>query len=68
MSERIPQAVYLTSLQFKNGKVELTGVAKSGSASDLVGALEASPCLQDVAPKAPFKTRVRAKPLLWVHR
>ena len=56
MSERIPQAVYLTSLQFKNGKVELTGVAKSGSASDLVGALEASPCLRDVAPKAPFKT------------
>ncbi len=56
MSERIPQEVYLTGLQFKNGKVELTGVAKSGSASDLVGALEASPCLQDVAPKAPFKT------------
>jgi Tfp pilus assembly protein PilN len=56
MSERIPQQIYLTALQFKNGKVELTGVARSGSASDLVGALEASPCLRDVAPKAPFKT------------
>ena len=56
MSERIPEQIYLTNFQFKNGKVELTGVAKSGSASDLVGALEASPCLQDVAPKAPFKT------------
>jgi len=56
MSERIPQEVYLTNFQFRNGKVELTGVARSGSASDLVGALEASPCLQDVAPKAPFKT------------
>lgn len=56
MSERIPQQVYLTTFQFRNGTVELTGVARSGSASDLVGALEASPCLQDVAPKAPFKT------------
>ena len=56
MTERIPQQVYLTNFQFRNGKVELTGVAKSGSASDLVGALEASPCLHDVAPKAPFKT------------
>ncbi len=56
MSERIPQEVYLTALQFRSGKVELTGVAKSGSASDLVGALEASPCLRDVAPKAPFET------------
>lgn len=56
MSGRIPQEVYLTNFQFKNGGVELTGVAKSGSASDLVGTLEASPCLQDVAPKAPFKT------------
>ncbi len=61
MSERIPQQVYLTNFQFKNGKVELTGVAKSGSASDLVGALEASPCLQDVAPKAPFKTSSRGE-------
>ena len=61
MSERIPQEVYLTNFQFRNGKVELTGVAKSGSASDLVGALEASPCLQDVAPKAPFKTSSRGE-------
>ncbi len=56
MSERITEEIYLTNFQFKNGKVELTGVARSGPASDLVGALEASPCLRDVAPKAPFKT------------
>ena len=61
MSERIPQEMYLTGFQFKNGKVELTGVAKSGSASDLVGALEASPCLRDVAPRAPFKTTGRGE-------
>ena len=61
MSERIPQQVYLTNFQFKSGKVELTGVARSGSASDLVGALEASPCLHDVAPKAPFKTSSRGE-------
>ncbi len=61
MSERIPQEVYLTTLQFKNGQVELGGVAKSGSASDLVGTLEASPCLQDVAPKAPFQTTSRGE-------
>ncbi len=56
VSERIPQDFYLTTFQFKNGKVELKGVARTGSASDLVGVLEASPCLQNVAPKAPFKT------------
>lgn len=61
MSERIPQEIYLTNFQFRNGTVELQGVAKSGSASDLVGALEASPCLQDVAPKAPFKTSSRGE-------
>lgn len=61
MSERIPQEIYLTNFQFKNGRVELKGMAKSGSASDLVGALEASPCLQDVAPKAPFKTSSRGE-------
>lgn len=55
ISERIPQQVYLTAFRFRNGGVELTGVAKTGSAADLVGALEGSPCLQDVAPKAPFK-------------
>ena len=61
MSERIPQQIYLTNFQFRNGTVELTGVARSGSASDLVGALEASPCLRDVAPKAPFKATGRGE-------
>ncbi len=55
ITERIPRQVYLTAFRFKAGDVELTGVAKTGLASDLVGALEESPCLQNVAPKAPFK-------------
>ena len=55
LSVMIPKEVYLTTFRFKkNGEVELGGVAKTGSASDLVAILEASACLQNVAPKAPF--------------
>ena len=55
LSGLIPKEVYLTTFRFKkNGEVDLRGVAKKGSASDLVAILEASACLQDVAPKAPF--------------
>ncbi len=55
LSILIPKEVYLTTFRFKkNGEVELSGVAKTGSASDLVAILEASECLQNVAPKAPF--------------
>ena len=53
LSEVIPTDVYLTSFRFKDGDVELSGVA-ARPASDLVAALESSPCLRNVAPKAPF--------------
>ncbi len=55
LSGLIPKEVYLTTFRFKkNGEVELVGIAQTGSASDLVAILEASACLQNVAPKAPF--------------
>jgi Tfp pilus assembly protein PilN len=53
LSELIPTDVYLTSFRFKDGDVELSGVA-ARPASDLVSTLEDSPCLRNVAPKAPF--------------
>jgi Tfp pilus assembly protein PilN len=53
LSEVIPGDVYLTSFRFKDGDVELSGVA-ARPASDLVAMLEGSPCLRNVAPKAPF--------------
>jgi Tfp pilus assembly protein PilN len=55
LSEVIPTDVYLTSFRYKEGDVELSGVAAaSRPASELVGLLEGSPCLRNVAPKAPF--------------
>lgn len=55
LTELIPTDVYLTSFRYKDGTVELSGVAAPSSpASDLVGLLEGSPCLHNVAPKAPF--------------
>lgn len=53
LSELIPTDVYLTSFRYKDGDVELSGVA-TRPASDLVAVLESSPCLRNVAPKAPF--------------
>ncbi len=53
LSDVIPTDVYLTSFRFKDGDVELSGVA-ARPASDLVALLESSPCLRNVAPKAPF--------------
>ena len=53
LSEVIPTDVYLTSFRYKDGDVELSGVA-ARPASDLVAMLESSPCLRNVAPKAPF--------------
>ena len=62
LSGLIPKEVYLTTFRFKkNGEVELKGIAKEGSASDLVGILEASACLQNVAPKAPFTKTARGE-------
>jgi Tfp pilus assembly protein PilN len=55
LSELIPTDVYLTSFRYKDGDIELSGVAAaSRPASELVGLLEGSPCLHNVAPKAPF--------------
>ena len=55
LSGLIPKEVFLTMFRFKkNGEVELSGVAQMGGASELVAILEASACLQNVAPKAPF--------------
>ena len=55
LSELIPTDVYLTSFRYRDGAVELSGVAApSRPASDLVGLLEGSPCLRNAAPKAPF--------------
>lgn len=53
LSEVVPTDVYLTSFRYKDGDVELSGVA-ARPASDLVATLESSPCLRNVAPKAPF--------------
>ena len=53
LSDAIPTDVYLTSFRFKEGDVELSGVA-ARPASDLVAVLESSPCLRNVSPKAPF--------------
>jgi Tfp pilus assembly protein PilN len=55
LSEVIPTDVYLTSFRYKDGSVEVSGVAAaSRPASEMVGLLEGSPCLRNVAPKAPF--------------
>ncbi len=53
LSDVLPTDVYLTSFRYKDGDVELSGVA-ARPASDLVAMLESSPCLRNVAPKAPF--------------
>lgn len=53
LSNLVPTDVYLTNFRYKDGGVELSGVA-ARSASDLVALLEGSPCLRNVAPKAPF--------------
>jgi Tfp pilus assembly protein PilN len=53
LSDLVPTDVYLTNFRYKDGNVELSGVA-TRSASDLVALLEGSPCLRNVAPKAPF--------------
>ena len=53
LTELFPASVHLSLFRYKAGSVDLTGVA-TNSASDLVALLENSPCLRDVAPKAPF--------------
>ena len=56
LSEAIPTDMYLTSLRYKNGGIELSGVATAKPASELIAALNALQCLKNVAPKAPFTT------------
>jgi len=53
LTDLIPADIYLTSFRYKDGDIELSGVA-TRPASDLVAVLESSPCLRNVAPKAPF--------------
>jgi Tfp pilus assembly protein PilN len=53
LTDLIPTDIYLTSFRYKDGDIELSGVA-TRPASDLVAVLESSPCLRNVAPKAPF--------------
>jgi Tfp pilus assembly protein PilN len=57
LSEEIPADVYMTSFSYKEAgnTVDVSGVAAATRpASELVGLLENSPCLRNVAPKAPF--------------
>ena len=56
LSEAIPTNMYLTSLRYRDGGIELSGVATEKPASELIAALNALPCLKNVAPKAPFTT------------
>lgn len=56
LSKAIPTDMYLTSLRYKDGGVELSGVATAKPASELIAALNALRCLKNVAPKAPFTT------------
>lgn len=56
LSEAIPTDMYLTSLRYRDGGVELSGIATAKPASELIAALNALPCLKHVAPKAPFTT------------
>ena len=68
MSERIPQQVYLTNFQFKSRQGRTHGRGRTGSASDLVGALEPRPACTTWRPKRPLRPQAGAKPLPWAHR
>ncbi len=57
LSEEIPSDVYMTSFSYRDSgnNIDISGVAAATRpASELVGLLEGSPCLRNVAPKAPF--------------
>lgn len=61
LSDTIPIDMYLTTFRYKNGGIELSGVATSKPASELVAILNALPCLKNVAPKAPFTTTAQGE-------
>ncbi len=61
LSDTIPTDMYLNTLRYKDGGIELSGVATSKSASELIATLNAFPCLKNVAPKAPFTTTAQGE-------
>ena len=61
LSDTIPNDMYLTGFQYREGRVELSGVAKTRPASELVAALNRLECLKNVAPKAPFTTTAQGE-------
>jgi Tfp pilus assembly protein PilN len=65
LTEVLPERFYLNHFRYKDGDIEMSGLnlsPKGGdaegqgakSAADLLADLENSPCLRNVAPKAPF--------------
>jgi Tfp pilus assembly protein PilN len=65
LTEMLPERFYLNHFRYKDGDIEMSGLnlsPKEGgtegegakSAADLLADLENSPCLRNVAPKAPF--------------
>ena len=61
LSDTIPADMYLTSLHYKGGSIELSGVARTKPASELVTALEQLECLTGVVPKAAFATTAQGE-------
>ena len=64
LTEIFPERFYLNHFRYKDGEIEMSGLNLSQqgetagqgakSAADLLADLENSPCLRNVAPKAPF--------------
>jgi Tfp pilus assembly protein PilN len=65
LTEVLPERFYLNHFRYKDGDIEMSGLNLSPregdtegqgakSAADLLADLENSPCLRNVAPKAPF--------------
>jgi len=53
LSGTLPVDFYLNHFRYKDGDIEMSGLG-SKPAADLIAELENSPCLRNVAPKAPF--------------
>ena len=61
LSDAIPTHMYLTTFRYKDGGIELSGIATSKPASELVATLNTLRCLRNVAPKAPFTTTAQGE-------
>ncbi len=61
LSDTIPADMYLTSLRYTGGSIELSGVARTKPASELVTALEQLECITGVVPKAAFATTAQGE-------